>query len=37
MSLKYFKGDGVFYTKHRPEDSPLWADMMQVKKNVFML
>jgi hypothetical protein len=25
------RGGGVFYTKNRPGDSPLWKDMLQVK------
>jgi hypothetical protein len=32
ISLKYLKGSGVYYTKHRPGDSPLWAYMLQLKK-----
>jgi hypothetical protein len=33
MKLKYLKDTGVYYTKHRPGDSPLWADMLQVRDN----
>jgi hypothetical protein len=32
MKVKYLKDEGVYYTKHRPGDSPLWADMLQVKE-----
>jgi hypothetical protein len=32
MRNKYLRGSGVFFAKHRPGDSPLWADMLQIKK-----
>jgi hypothetical protein len=35
MNLKYLKGSGVYYTKHRPGDSSLWADMLHVRDIYF--
>jgi hypothetical protein len=32
MRKKYLRIGGVFYTKNRPGDSPLWIDMLQVKE-----
>jgi hypothetical protein len=31
MRAKYLRGKGVYYAKHRPGDSPLWSDMLQVR------
>jgi hypothetical protein len=31
MKQKYLRDGGVFYTRKRPGDSPLWTYMMQVK------
>jgi hypothetical protein len=31
INRKYLKGDGVFYSKKRPGDSPLWTDMQKIK------
>jgi hypothetical protein len=31
MRRKYLRGAGVFYSKSRPDDSPLWKDMMLLK------
>jgi hypothetical protein len=31
MNKKYLKGASVFYTKHKPCDSPLWSDMMHIE------
>jgi hypothetical protein len=31
MKKKYLTDKGIYYSRHRPGDSPLWADMMQVR------
>jgi hypothetical protein len=31
MKIKYLRDSGVFYSKNRPGDSPLWSDMQKVK------
>jgi hypothetical protein len=31
MSKKYLRGSGIFYSKSRPGDSPLWSDMQKIK------
>jgi hypothetical protein len=32
MKAKYMTRGGVYYTKKKPGDSPLWTDMLQVKQ-----
>jgi hypothetical protein len=32
MKQKYMGCGGVFYTKKKPGDSPLWSDMQQMKQ-----
>jgi hypothetical protein len=32
MSRKYLRGSGVFYSKNRPGDSPLWTYMQKNKR-----
>jgi hypothetical protein len=32
MRNKYLRGSGVFFAKHRPGGSPLWADTIQKEK-----
>jgi hypothetical protein len=36
MNVKYVKEAGVFYSKKKPGDSPLWIDMQKVKKNLYL-
>jgi hypothetical protein len=31
MRLKYLRGKGIYYAKHRPGDSPLWSDMLKIR------
>jgi hypothetical protein len=31
MKVKYMRDSGVFYSKNRHGDSPLWIDMQKVK------
>jgi hypothetical protein len=31
MSKKYLRDTGVFYSKSRPGDSPLWEDMQKLR------
>jgi hypothetical protein len=32
MNKKYLRDAGVFYSKSRPGDSPLWVDMQKVRE-----